>query len=105
MSEFDLMLVDQFMSRYDVTIAEHAIVHRDRDLTFRAACDLDFMTVRTPLLDLAMSARGLPARLFGRAPEPPPRLVLSKGDRLPGWLILGEQTDRELVFGAVGKFW
>jgi hypothetical protein len=27
------------------------------------------------------------------------------GGELPGWLLLGEQPDRELAFGAVGKFW
>ena len=99
------MLIDEFMPRYDVTLAEHVIVQSGVAATFRAAADLDFMTVHTPLLDLAMWARGLPARLNGRAPEPPPRLVLSKGDPLPGWLVLGERTDRELAFGAVGKFW
>jgi hypothetical protein len=103
--ESTLMLIDQFMPRYDVTIAEHLIVHRDAAVTFRAAADLDFMSVHTPLLDLAMWARGLPARMTGRAPEPPPRLVLSKGDPLPGWLVLGQRIDREFAFGAVGKFW
>ena len=63
------------------------------------------MTVRTPLLDAAMWARGLPARLTHQAVEPPPRLVLALGDPLPGWLVLGERPARELAFGAVGKFW
>ena len=99
------MLIDQFMPWCDVSIAEHVIVHDDPAGTFRAASDLDFMTVHTPLLDLAMWARRLPARTTGRALEPPPRLVLSKGDPLPGWLVLGERADRELAFGAVGKFW
>ena len=48
---------------------------------------------------------GLPARISGHAVEPPPRLVLSEGDPLPGWLVLGERPSGELVFGAVGKFW
>jgi hypothetical protein len=99
------MLIDHFMPRYDVNIAAHTIVHCDRVVTFRAVVELDFMAVHTPLLDLAMWARGVPARMTGRAPEPPPRLVLAKGDPLPGWLILGERTDEELAFGAVGKFW
>jgi hypothetical protein len=104
-SESAPMLIDRFMPWCDVSIAEHVIVHRDPVVTFRAARDLDFMTVRTPLLDLAMWARQLPARMDGRVLEPPARLVLSKGDPLPGWLVLGERADRELVFGAVGKFW
>jgi hypothetical protein len=31
--------------------------------------------------------------------------VLARGDPLPGWLVLGQRPDRELAFGAVGKFW
>ena len=104
-ADSESMLIDQFMPRWDVTIAAHTIVRRDPATTFRAAVDLDFMSVHTPLLDLAMWARGVPARITGRAAEPPPRLVLGKGDPLPGWLVLGERADRELVFGAVGKFW
>jgi hypothetical protein len=99
------LLIDAFMPSYDVAIAEHAIVRRDPAATFRAARELDFLSVRTPLLDLAMWARGVPARLTGRAAAPPPRLVLSEGDALPGWLVLGDVPDREIVFGAVGTFW
>lgn len=99
------MLLDEFMPRWDVSIAAHAIVRRDPATTFCTATNLDFMTVHTPLLDLAMWARGLPARMSGQAVEPPPRLVLAKGDPLPGWVVLGERADRELAFGAVGKFW
>jgi hypothetical protein len=31
--------------------------------------------------------------------------VLAQGDPRPGWLVHGERPDRELAFGAVGKFW
>ncbi|HLM19387.1 MAG TPA: hypothetical protein VK549_16310, partial [Acidimicrobiia bacterium] len=99
------LLIDSFMPTFDVTIAEHVIVRRDPATTFREARELDFMSIHTPLLDVAMWARGLPARLAGHAVEAPPRLVLARGDPLPGWSVLGEDPDRELVFGAVGKFW
>ena len=104
-ADSESLLIDQFLPRWDTTIAAHTIVRRDPAVAFRAAVDLDFMRVHTPLLDLAMWARGVPARITHRAAEPPPRLVLGKGDPLPGWLVLGERADRELVFGAVGKFW
>lgn len=99
------LLIDSFLSSSDVTIAEHVIVRRDPSTTFRAARELDFLSIHTPLLDLAMWARGVPARLTGRAVEAPPRLVLAEGDPLPGWLVLGERPGHELVLGAVGKFW
>ena len=99
------LLIDTFMPSFDATVAEHVIVRRDPSTTFRAARELDFLSVHTPLLDLAMWARGIPARITGRAVEPPPRLRLSEGDHLPGWLVLGDNPSGELVFGAVGKFW
>ena len=99
------LLIDTFMPTCDVAIAEHVIVRRDPATTFRAVRELDFMSIHTPVLDLAMWARGVPARLTGRAVEPPPRLVLSEGDALPGWVLLGETAGHEIAFGAVGKFW
>ena len=61
--------------------------------------------MRTPLLDAAMWLRGLPRESPTRRPSRPRDLVLAEGDELPGWVVLGEQPDRELAFGAVGKFW
>src|SRR5262245_5502860 len=93
------------LPRFDVSIAAHAIVRADPAATFSAARSLDFLSVRTPLLTAAMWARGVPARITGHAPPPPPRLVLAEGDPLPGWAVLGEVPGRELAFGAVGRFW
>jgi hypothetical protein len=101
----DALLLDDVMPRWDVTIAEHLVVRTDTETAFRAARELDFLTVRTPLLSAAMWVRGVPQRLGHRAPEVPPRLVLGEGIGLPGWLVLGEEPGREVVFGAVGKFW
>jgi hypothetical protein len=99
------MLIDTAMPVFDVAIAEHVLVHADPATTFAAARSLDFLTVRTPLVSTAMWLRGLPARLAGKAAEPPGKLVLADGDDLPGWLVLGETPGHELAFGAVGKFW
>ncbi len=65
------------------------------------------MTVRTPLLDAAMWARGLPMKLGGR-PAPPVehlRLTDEQGMGMPGWMPLGERPGREIAFGAIGVFW
>ena len=93
-----------------VEIAEHRIVDAEPAATYDAARALDFLQVRTPLLDASMWVRGVPARLKG---EPTPEIAsmrlsdaLEGGDMgLPGWLILGEEPGRELAFGAVGRFW
>lgn len=102
------MLIDRFLPRFDVTLIEHAVADADVATTWQALRDLDLMQVHTPLMDAAMFVRGLPAR-FGRAarPEPPPQrlLLTGGGPDLEGWLSLGETPEREIAFGAVGRFW
>jgi hypothetical protein len=99
----DRLIIDEVMPRYDVVLTAHCVVDADPQHTLKAACDLDLLTVRTPILVTAMWLRGLPARLIGKMPPPPQSLVIDKGG-LPGWLVLG-QSDREIAFGAVGVFW
>jgi hypothetical protein len=99
------LIIDAVMPTFDVSIAEHSIVRATPIATFRSARELDFLDIHTPVVDAAMWLRGLPARAAHRESSPPPRLVLAEGDELPGWVVLGEQPDRELAFGAVGKFW
>lgn len=98
------MLIESVMPTYDAVITEHVVVAADPSTTFDAARTLDLLTVRTPLLAVSFWIRGLPERLSRRPAAPLPRLVVADGG-LPGWLILGEAQDREIVFGAVGKFW
>jgi len=100
-----VVIIDDVMPAYDVTIAEHEIVRAAPADTYAAAHALDFLEVHSPLLDAAMWARGMPDRVLRRASPPPPRLVLGEGDPLPGWLLLGERPGEELAFGAVGRFW
>ena len=97
------LILDSLMPDYDVALAEHVVVSADPATTWRAARELDLLTVHSTLLDAAMWIRGLPAHLVGRAVPVPPRLVVADGE-LPGWLVLGE-SGHEIVFGAVGRFW
>ena len=101
----DQMIIDVQMPEYDVGLAVHKVIDADPATTFAAARQLDFLTVRTPLLNTAMWLRGLPDKLRHRTPPPPAKLTLVDGAGLPGWLSLGKQEDQELAFGAVGKFW
>lgn len=93
------------MPTYDAVIAEHIVVAADPATTFTAARELDLLTVHSPLLDLSMWLRGLPARLSAKAPPPLPRLVIGEDMGLPGWTFLGQRPNREVAFGAVGRFW
>ncbi|ODR08730.1 hypothetical protein BHQ21_06040 [Mycobacterium sherrisii] len=99
------MLIEEAVPTFDAMIAEHVVVAADPATVFRAARGLDLLTVRTPLLAASMWIRVVPARLRGKAAPAPPRLVIADNAGLPGWLLLGELPDRELAFGAVGKFW
>ena len=103
--DVQMMVIDDQLPVYDVVIAEHRVVDADPTTTLAAARELDFLTVRTPLLVAAMWLRGLPDRLRHRAQPPPTRLTLAGGVGLPGWLSLGQRDGSEVAFGAVGKFW
>ena len=98
-------VIDRELEAFDVVIVESIVVDADVATTYEAARSLDFLRVRTPLLDAAFWVRGLPERFGRKQVKPPARLVLADGDPLPGWLVLGEQRGTELAFGAVGKFW
>jgi hypothetical protein len=105
------MLIDRYLPRFDTTVVEHVVADADVATTWRALRELDLMQVHTPLTDAAMFVRGVPARVatrFGRPapPEPPQHLTLTDGGPgMEGWLSLGESAEREIAFGAVGRFW
>jgi hypothetical protein len=98
------MLIESALPTYDAVISEHLVVSADPAATYTAARTLDLLTVRTPLLTLSMWLRLLPARWSGRTVPEPPRLVIEEL-ALPGWVVLGLQPNREVAFGAVGRFW
>jgi hypothetical protein len=101
----DALIIESTMPTYDAVIVEHVVVAADPATTFAAARTLDLLTVHSPLLDLSMWLRGLPARLTGKAPPVLPELVIGPDMGLPGWTYLGQRPNREIAFGAVGRFW
>jgi hypothetical protein len=106
----DPLLIEQAMPEADEEIARHRIIDASPERVMAAARNLDFMEVRSRLVDAAMFARGLPARLRRHPVPDPPSMRLSDaveaGEmQLPGWLIIGEKEGREIAFGAVGRFW
>lgn len=103
------LLIERHIPDAQTELAEHRIIDADPARTYAATRSLDFLTIHTPTLAAAMWARGLPERLKGGAPEfPSMRLddALDSGKMdLPGWVILGEDLDHEIAFGAIGRFW
>ncbi|WP_235783787.1 hypothetical protein [Amycolatopsis orientalis] len=103
------LLIDRFLPRFDVTLIEHVVVDAAVAETWQAVRDLDLTRVHTPLMDVAMSARGIPAglaRWLGRAKPAEPLTELKlDSPGLPGWLSLGRTDGQEIVLGAIGRFW
>lgn len=100
------LIIDDALPSWDVEIAEHRLVHAPAEVTWRAARDLDLVKVRTPLLNAAVWVRTIPDRIARRPVPTPPKLTFGGGgDGLPGWLSLGQQENREIALGAVGKYW
>jgi len=113
----DSLHLDAVLADHDATRLELEVVTGPAYLAYRVARDLDLLRVHTPLMDAAMWARGVPDQLRlrrrgGPAPAPlaPLRVAdLFDGPPAPGpleaWMGLAEEPGRELVFGAVGRFW
>lgn len=100
------MIIDRAVPRFDATIDVHRVVDAPRTATWRALQQLDLLSVHSPLLDAAVWARGLSDRLRARPlPDPASRVLRASELALPGWVRLGEQPQRELALGAVGRFW
>jgi hypothetical protein len=97
------MIIDEQLPGYDVATAVRRVVDADPVTTWRAARELDLLTVRTPPLAASVWLRGQPDRLRGRPLPRPRRLSLAGADDLPGWLVLGEREGSEVGFGAVGR--
>ena len=95
------MLIDRFLPEYDV-VEHHAIdVDAPVDRAYRAVKELDL--ARSPVVLALLFARGLPTTFTG-AVKPKRRLGLDEIVE-SGFVVLGEEPDRELVLGVVGKFW
>jgi hypothetical protein len=110
------LLLDSALPDFRFTRLECTALAAGPSRTYRAARDLDLLTVHSPLFDLVTRARGLPDRLRGTPAHPPASLRLADlfdtvtEDRQAAeaeqpWVGLGEDPGRELVFGAVGKPW
>ena len=101
-----LDLLDAHLPAYDVVLTEHLVIDADTGTVFEAAKNFDFMTTRSLLVTALMTARSVPSRVLGRPDVTPLELMLARDSgALPGWLVIGEVPGREVVFGAVGKFW
>ncbi|MFF4360008.1 hypothetical protein [Streptomyces sp. NPDC001604] len=106
------LLLDGALPEFGFSRLECAALAAAPPAAYEAARGLDLLTIDSPLLNAAMSLRGLPDRLRGRSMPSPPSLRVADlfdtaGEAWEGqpWVALGDKPGRELVFGAVGKPW
>jgi hypothetical protein len=95
------VLIDDFLPDYDVVEHHQIDVDAPVDRAYRAVKELDL--ARSPIVLALLFARGLP-HLFTGAVKPKRHLRLDDIVE-SGFVVLGEEPDRELVLGIVGKFW
>ncbi|MBI1742576.1 hypothetical protein HYR54_05845 [Candidatus Acetothermia bacterium] len=98
------MLLDDFLPIYHFHEVHERRMRTSPDRIFRAIKELT--PAEISLFRLLMGIRSLPARLTGKG-----RLGLIEARPLldqvlnRGFVLLAEETDRELVVGTVGQFW
>lgn len=103
------MLVDDLLSDSDVHLVRSVLVDTDAETAFEA---IEEPSIREdPLLRGVAWIRSLPTRALsffeGAPPDPQESAWDTIGDLFDanGGLRLGEDPGRELVLGALGKFW
>jgi hypothetical protein len=109
------MLIDRVQPRYDATTIQHVVVDAPPERAYAAALDADLAALaqRDLVFKVLFGLRVLPERLMallrgtpaGQAAEPPSDWRLSSLRAEGEWVRLDEAPGRELVFGAIGRFW
>lgn len=107
-------LLDRIMPAWDAARAEHRVIDAPALQVYEAALDADFLDAvrQHRAVRLLFSIRSGVERLIAavqRRPwvEAPPPQALRLAD-LPArgeWIRLGQDPPREIVFGAIGRFW
>ncbi len=99
------LLLDDFLPTYEFHEFHAVTVHAPPNQVFAAIHEMRAGEL-SPLVNLMLSIRNLPARLLHKLE---PRLADDKPFLRQlfdnGFVPLGETPDREVVFGLVGQFW
>ena len=109
------MLIDRIQPRFDATIVRHAVAEAPAEQAYAAVLGTDLLALAhdDSVFRVLFALRGLPDRAMtvlggepARAPAPPPEGMRLRDLPASGeWVRLGEDPGRELVFGAIGRFW
>lgn len=102
------MILDDVMPEPEHAVVAHTLVNADAAATWRAIHEANLFADRSvrwlvALRDLPTFAwnwvRRRPAELV------PPSITFDDIVQLEGWMLLGEEPERELVAGSIGRFW
>lgn len=100
------MLIDRFIPDPDFQESRDLSVEAVPAEVLNAIKSAD---LKDPVINTLFAVRDLPnrvARRLGGEPGVPENLAFPNiPDVGPGWVRLGEEEGRELVLGAIGKFW
>ncbi len=106
------MLIDELMPRFDRSKVETVIVEAEPARVYAAVLEADLMKAYrgSPTMRALFAARGAPSAVARRvrrepAPPEPDALRLDALEDEGEWVKLGEDFGKELVFGAIGRFW
>jgi hypothetical protein len=99
------MLLDRFAPQFDYSLIEHIVVNASPEAAFHASRHLDMLTVDSWVAKAAAKLASMRNRITNRAPRrKPTRLTLDDIAEMGSWVLLEEASNREYVFGAVGRF-
>jgi hypothetical protein len=106
------VLIDELMPRFDRSKVETVIVEAEPARVYAAVLEADLMKAYrgSPAMRALFAARGAPSAVVrrarrGPAPPEPDALRLDALEDEGEWVKLGEDFGKELVFGAIGRFW
>lgn len=100
------MQIDRFLPQYDSIQVVEVDVDAPMEETWNAVLETD---LRDPVIDALFALRELPLRLRGkRKALPGPTsgpVTFGRVATAGGWTVLADMPQRELVIGAIGRFW
>jgi hypothetical protein len=99
------MLLDEVMPTYHFNVVASISIQAPPGRIFRVIRETRPSDI--PLFSALFWIRELPGRLTRRGTRyfPSPQTLLEQGFTRLGFLLLGEEPEREIVFGAVGRWW
>lgn len=104
------LILDRYLPTYDHELSVSQLFRAPPERVYDTIANLDLF--RVPIAHLLLAARGLPVHVIDAlarrrgvevVSEPPTFRVRDLPAR--GWMLLGEQPGRQLVYGAVTKPW